>query len=118
MKLTVSFDMGWNKRSSGNRYDSLSGHAFYIGCLSQQIICAIVTAKQCRICSLNELKGIEPPEHNCPKNYTGSSKAMEADAALTIYEELYYESQKKIALQYIVSDNDSSMRALLKHSAN
>ena len=68
VKLTVSFDMGWNKRTSGNRYDSLSGHAFYIGCLTQQIICAIVTAKQCRICSLNELKGIEPPEHNCPKN--------------------------------------------------
>ena len=28
--LTVSFDMGWQKRSSGNRYDSLSGHAFMI----------------------------------------------------------------------------------------
>ena len=94
--------MGWNKRSFGNRYDSLSGHVFYIGCLSQQIICAIVTAKKCRICSLNELKGIEPPELNCPKNYTGSSKAMEVDAALTISEELYYESQKKIALQYIL----------------
>ena len=43
---------------------------------------------------------------------------MEADAALTIYEELYYESQKKIALQYIVSDDDYSMRALLKHGIN
>ena len=43
---------------------------------------------------------------------------MEADAALTIYEELYYESQKKIALQYIVSDDDSSTRSLLKHSIN
>ena len=104
MKLTVSFDIGWNKRSSGNKYDSLSDHAFYIDCLSQQIICAIVTAKQCHIYSLNELKGIEPPEHNCPKHYTGSSKAMEVDAALTIYEEFY-----------IVSDDDSSMRTLLKH---
>ena len=43
---------------------------------------------------------------------------MEADAALTIYEELYYESQKKIVLQYIVSDDDFSMRALLKHGCN
>ena len=110
--------MGWNKRSSGNRYDSLSCHAFYIGCLSQQIICAIVTVKQCHICSLNELKGIEPPEHNCPKNYTGSSNAMEADAALTINEELYYESQKKIALQCIILDGDSSMRVFLKHIIN
>ena len=30
--ITVQFDMGWSKRSSGNRYDSLSGHAFMIGC--------------------------------------------------------------------------------------
>ena len=43
---------------------------------------------------------------------------MEADAALTIFEELYYESQKKISLQYIVSDDESSMRALLKHDIN
>ena len=26
-KLTVTYDMGWQKRSSGNRYDSLSGYA-------------------------------------------------------------------------------------------
>ena len=31
VKLTVSFDMGWQKRSSGNRYDSLSSHALMIG---------------------------------------------------------------------------------------
>ena len=29
VSITVSFDMGWNKRSSGNRYDSISGHAFF-----------------------------------------------------------------------------------------
>ena len=85
VNITVSFDMGWNKRSSGNRYNSLSDHAFSIGCLSQKIITTIVTAKQCRTCSLYEIKGIEPPEQNCPKNYTGSSKAMEVDAALSIY---------------------------------
>ena len=29
--LTVMYDMGWNKQSSGNKYDSISGHAFLIG---------------------------------------------------------------------------------------
>ena len=43
---------------------------------------------------------------------------MEADAVLSIYENLYFESKKKIALQYIVSDDDSSMRTLLKHGYN
>ena len=28
VSITVYFDMGWNKRSSGNRYDSISSHAF------------------------------------------------------------------------------------------
>ena len=70
MKLTVSFHMGWNKRSSDNMYEYLSGHAFFIGCLSQKIIIAIVITKQCRTCSLQEIKGIEPPKHNFSKNYT------------------------------------------------
>ena len=29
--LTIAFDMGWNKRGCGHRYDSLSGHAVIIG---------------------------------------------------------------------------------------
>ena len=43
---------------------------------------------------------------------------MEADAVLSIYEFFYFESKKTIALQYIVSDDDSSMRTLLKHGYN
>ena len=31
VKLTISYDMGWNKRSSGNKYDSMSGHGFVLG---------------------------------------------------------------------------------------
>ena len=31
VKLTVQYDMGWQKRSSVRRYDSSSGHAFIIG---------------------------------------------------------------------------------------
>jgi len=110
--------MGWNKRSFGNMYDYLSGHASFIGCLSQKIITTIVTAKQCRTCSSHEIKRIESPEHNYPKQYTVSSKATEANAVMSIYEDLYSDSKKNIALQYIVSDDDSSVRALLKHGCN
>ena len=34
--LTMSFDMGWSKRSSGNTYDSLSGHAFFVGFIREK----------------------------------------------------------------------------------
>ena len=55
--LTISYDMGWNKRSSGHRYDSLSGHAFAIGAYSRRIIDFVVFSKRCSICSSrNKLK--------------------------------------------------------------
>ena len=80
--LIVSFDMGWQKHSSGNKYDSLSGHAFMIGAESRKVIHCVVTSKMCATCQSAESNGTVAKEHKCPKNYSGSSKAMEADAAL------------------------------------
>ena len=34
--LTVSFDMAWQKRGSGNRYDSISGHGIMIGGITKK----------------------------------------------------------------------------------
>ena len=79
--VVVSFHMGWNKCSSGNRYYSLTGRALMIGCISKNIITAIV----CRTYSLSEENGEELPYYVCPKNYDSSSKAMETDAALHLY---------------------------------
>ena len=36
--LTVSFDMGWNKRSTGTRYDSKSGHTLLVGKRTKKVI--------------------------------------------------------------------------------
>ena len=49
--LTVSYDMGWNKRSSGHRYDSISGHAFIIGAYTRRIIGSVVFSKSCAVCN-------------------------------------------------------------------
>ena len=38
VKLTVTYDMGWQKRSSGRRYDSSSGNSFIIVGRSKGII--------------------------------------------------------------------------------
>ena len=115
VKLTVSYDMGWQKRSSGNRYDSLSGHAFMIGALSRKIIHCVVTSKMCATCTAAENNDTVAKEHKCPKNYAGSSKAMEADAALQSYIGLFNESEGAVALGHVIADDDSSMRAQLKH---
>ena len=36
--ISVSFDMGWQKRSTGRLYDSISGHGYRIGCRTKNII--------------------------------------------------------------------------------
>ena len=43
---------------------------------------------------------------------------MEADAALQRYINLYNGSNKNIVLKAVVTDDDSSMRALLTHTSN
>ena len=66
----------------------MSGHALMVGCLSKKIVGAIVSSNMCRVCNSAEENGEEPPDHVCPKNYDGSSKTMEADAARHLYKEL------------------------------
>jgi hypothetical protein len=54
--LTVTLDMGWQKRSSGRLYDSLSGHCFAIGGETKKIIKVFVATKHCRACEIRKKK--------------------------------------------------------------
>ena len=76
VKLTVTYKMGWQKRSSGRRYDSSSRHAFIIGARSKVIIGMFLYSKACRKCGAAEKRREEAEEHECPKNFEGSSKSM------------------------------------------
>ena len=49
--LTVCYDMGWNKKSSGTRYDSISGHGLMIGGYSKKVIGFKRISKECSVCS-------------------------------------------------------------------
>ena len=55
----------------------------------------------------------EAEEHEFPKNFEGSSKSMEASAILKMVEDAFY--NRFIIIDVIVSDDDSTMRAVLKH---
>ena len=69
--LTVMYEMGWNKRSSGNKYNSISGHAFLIGGNSRKILKYRCMSKACRKCEIAKLTKEEPPLHECPKIIPG-----------------------------------------------
>jgi len=84
-RLTVSFDMGWQQRSSGNKYNSNSGHAFRIGGYSKKILdyryC--VKSKVCNTCDYAARRFTSAEPHERPKNHQlGSSKSMEPDAGV------------------------------------
>ena len=48
VKFTVTYDTGFQKRSSGSRYDSSSGYAFIIGGRSKSIIVMVLYSKSFR----------------------------------------------------------------------
>ena len=59
VKLAVTYNMGWQKRSSGRRYDSSRGHAFITGARSKGIIGMVLYSKSFRKCDSAENRGDE-----------------------------------------------------------
>ena len=100
IRVSVSFDMGWQKKGTGHNYDSNSGHAYLIGCRTEKVIGMLVYSKKCNTC--NNIRKYNLPddeEHDCPYNYrSGSSKAMEASAALDMVVSLWNDSNKRIGI--------------------
>ena len=110
-KIVVSIDMGWQCRR--RTMDSLSAHAFLIGARTGLPIGARIYAKQCQFCETHEREENEEiPNHECPKNFNGTSKSMESMAAHELYTSLYTEEQ--VHAQWIIADDDSSMRSQLQ----
>ena len=79
--------MGWQKRSSGRRYDSYSGHDFIIGGRRKGIIGMVLYYNACQKCDAAEKIGEEAEEQDCPKNFEGSSKIMKASDILKMVED-------------------------------
>ena len=50
VKLTVTYAMGWQNRSSGRRYDCSTRHAFIIGGIIKGVIGMVLYSKACRKC--------------------------------------------------------------------
>jgi hypothetical protein len=126
-RIICSFDMGWQQRASGVRYNSQSGHALLVGGLTRKPIAFALKSKTCVFCrtwkrnnkdlvEAAELSGEELmlPYHKCTKNYDGSSGAMECRSCLDMVINLYDNSCCLVTS--ICCDDDSSTRVMLKWS--
>ena len=110
--------MGWQKRSTGKLYDSMSGHGFIFGCRTGNIIGFRVKSKACSTCSMANSLNVVPNEHDCQVNWDGASGAMEAGVALELCIDLHESSGFDIFIETVCSDDDSTMRAHLQHAVN
>lgn len=86
-----------------------------IGFKSQKLSAGIIPSKICHICSCAKVHAENPPDHVYPKNYKGSSKAIETDVALRLYKNVYACTNKCLFIKAIVVDDGFSLSALLKY---
>lgn len=65
----------------------------------------IIYSKKCKLCDDKTKKNYETKCNNCPKNYEGSSKSMEPNAALELLKDCWNQG---FCIKNIVCDDDSS----------
>ena len=114
--IVVSTDMGWQKRSSGNRYDSPSGHMLFIGAKTKKVINFKIFSTNCATCDKARPVESTIPFHSCPKNFEGSPKAMEATGAKELTIDIHDKTHGYIWCKKIIADDDSSMKSYCSHS--
>jgi len=109
--------MAWQVRASGNQCDSLTGDGLVFSALTRKVIAHAVVSKGCSFCTgwrKSKRKELPTPEHDCGKNWDGSSGAMEPFAMLKMHKTLH--SDEKVVLRWIATDDDSSIKQKLKWS--
>ena len=113
-RVRASDDMGWNKRGSGKRRDSHSGHCIAIGCESGLPIAMASMVNWCRICDSPRHRGpqgLVPPAHKCCKNFDPAlaSGDMEPAGLLEMMHHLW--DHLFLYMFEIATDDDSKMKA-------
>jgi len=90
---------------------------YIIGAITRNIIEFIVKSKTCSKCKTANRLGIDVEDHECQINWDGSSGAMEAGVALKLCIDLN-DYKYEIYLEFIVSEDDSSMRSHLRYESD
>ena len=112
--VSVIVDGGWSKRSHKHSYNAKSGVAVIFGAHTKKLLFLGVRNKFCSICAVAENKSMQPSEHKCFRNWTGSSSSMESD----IIAEGFRLSEVQHGLRYmrVTADGDSSVMCTIIQS--
>lgn len=105
--------MGWPTKGSGRSYNSHTGFGCMMGAYTKKVVYSCILSRLCRICDTAKSLGVTPRMHNCIKNCDCTSKRMESIAILRMVSSC--PKFRKFVSDWIISDDDSSMRAILQH---
>jgi len=83
----------------------VTGTGSLIGLHRGKILGYSTRTKRCAVCEVTVRNGSAPRKHDCRKNWTGSSKAMEPDVAAEL---TVSASQHHVQVKILVRDEDSS----------
>ncbi|CAH3174474.1 unnamed protein product [Porites lobata] len=75
--------MQWLKRGRAN--DSLTGHGAIMGSKTKKVLDYSCPNKLCSICESARSKGKDPAYHDCRQNHKGSSKSMEPEVGVRLF---------------------------------
>lgn len=113
--IAVSYDMGWQKRGTGKSYNSTSGVGHMFGAKTKKVVGVCTFTKRCATCERARKKGEEAPKHDCRCNWTGSAKAMEPAAAVSIVNDLQKEG---VDVGKLIGDDDATTLSHLRRDVN
>ena len=107
--------MGWPTKGTGRNYNSHTGFGAFLGAYKHKVIMSKIYCRQCRYCESSKRNNIPIKPHKCVQNFptNKSSKSMEAAAILNMA--INSVLDRKFVIRAIVSDDDSVMRAHLRH---
>ena len=92
--ISMGYDCGWQKR--GRAMNSITGVGHGIGCQTGKVIGYTAFSKRCATCYIAERLGKVAEKHECRKNFSKSSKAMEAEAVAEIGKDLKEQGEQKL----------------------
>lgn len=101
--------MQWLKRGRAN--DSLTGHGAIMGSKTKKVLDYSCANKLCRICESARSKGKEPAHHDCRRNHSGSSKSMEPEVGVGLFNDA---PNHGVKYSVFIGDDDSSTIAKIR----
>ncbi|XP_078380315.1 uncharacterized protein LOC144663289 [Oculina patagonica] len=107
--VAVSYDMAWQRRNGG--HSSNTGHGAVMGISTGKILDFGTRCKMCRICANASKKGQKPKSHDCRKNHEGSSKSMEPDVAVDLFQRA---TNDKIKYNVYTGDDDTTTHSHIR----